>query len=173
MEHRKTPSRSLFVPSSWFIVLTIAACLAAVAGIGWLLINGDDGTDTATPPSASATTAAPTETTAPTPSPTPTPTPTPSETASPVSRDTPVSVLNNTGVSGAAGTFAAKVRSAGWTVGGVGNWRGSIGQNTVYYPTGMQDQAEQLAKDVGIDRVKPRIDPMRTDRLTIILSGPQ
>ena len=170
MEHRKTPSRNLFVPSSWFIVLTIAACLAAAAGIGWLLVKGDDSTDTVTPPSASATTPAPTDTTA---SPSPTPTPTPSETEPPVARDTPVSVLNNTGVAGAAGTFADKVKNAGWTVGGVGNWRGSIGQNTVYYPTGMQDQAEQLAKDVGIDRVRPRIDPMRTDRLTIILSGPQ
>jgi hypothetical protein len=82
-------------------------------------------------------------------------------------------VLNNTTTAGAASAFATKVEDAGWTVGGVGNWQGSIGQNTVYYPEGLQDQAEQLAEDVGIDRVMPRVDPMRTDRLTIILSGPQ
>lgn len=172
MDHRRTPSRSAYVPSSWFIVFSIVAVLAAAGGLGWLLVDGNDGSkDTATPPSASATTPAPepTETI----EPTPTPTPTPTETEPTVARDTPVSVLNNTGTAGAAGAFSTKVEDAGWTVGGVGNWQGSIGQNTVYYPEGLQDQAEQLAKDVGIDRVMPRVDPMRTDRLTIILSGPQ
>ena len=82
-------------------------------------------------------------------------------------------MLNNTGIPGAASAFSTKVEDAGWTVGGVGNWRGSVGENTVYYPEGLQDQAEQLAKDVGIDRVMPSVANMRTDRLTIILSGPQ
>lgn len=169
MDHRRTPSRNAYVPSSWFIVFTVTAVLAAAGGLGWLLVNGDESNDTATPPSATTTTPAPepTETTEPTPSPTPT------ETEPTVSRDTPVSVLNNTGTAGAAGAFSTKVKDAGWTIGGIGNWQGSIGQNTVYYPEGLQDQAEQLAKDVGIDRVMPRVDPMRTDRLTIILSGPQ
>ena len=164
MDHRRSPSRNLFVPSSWFIFFTIAVCLAAAGTLGWLLVKGDDDNGTATPPNASATT----------PAPTPTPTdPTPTETAAPVAREAQVSVLNNSGVPGAASAFATKVRAAGWTVGGVGNWRGSVGQNTVYFPQGLQDQAEQLAKDVGIERVKPRVDPMRADRLTIILSGPQ
>ncbi len=169
MNHRRTPSRNLFVPSSWFVVLTIAACVAATAAIGWLLVKGDGSADVATPPSATATTPAP----EPTDTVDPTPTPTPTETKPAVARDTPVSVLNNTGVAGAATTFATKVESAGWTVGGVGNWRGSIGENTVYYPAGLQDQAQQLATDVGIARVKPTVANMRTDRLTIILSGPQ
>ncbi len=173
MDHRRTPSRNLFVPSSWFVIFTIVACLIAVGGLGWLLVKGDssnDSKDAATPPSASATTPSPepTET-----EPTATPTPTETETEPTVARDTPVSVLNNTGTPGAAGAFSTKVEDAGWKVGGVGNWRGSVGQNTVYYPEGLQDQAEQLAKDVGIERVMPRVDPMRTDRLTIILSGPQ
>lgn len=174
MDHRRTPSRNLYVPSSWFVVLTIVACLAAVGGLGWLLVVGDTSKDSATPPSATATTPAPepTETEPTETEPTPTPTPTPTETET-VSRDTPVSVLNNTGTPGAAGAFSTKVEDAGWTVGGVGNWRGSVAENTVYYPDGLQEQAEQLAKDVGIDRVLPRVDPMRTDRLTIILSGPQ
>ncbi len=175
VDHRRTPSRNLFVPSSWFVVLTVGACLASVAVIGWLLVEGDASTEVATPPSATATTTAPepTDTADPTPTPTPTETPTASEPEPAVARDTPVSVLNNTGVAGAATTFATKVESAGWTVGGVGNWRGSIGENTVYYPAGLQDQAQQLANDVGITRVKPAVDNMRTDRLTIILSGPQ
>ena len=170
MDHRRTPSRNLFVPSSWFVVLTISVCLVAVGGLGWLLVKGDASKDTATPPRVSATT-----TTAPEPEPTETETttPTPTETEPTVARDTEVSVLNNTGTPGAAGAFSSKVTDAGWTVGGVGNWRGSVGENTVYYPVGLQDQAEQLATDVGIERVKPRADPMRADRLTIILSGPQ
>lgn len=170
MDHRRTPSASAYVPSSWFIVVTIVVVIAAAGGLGWLLLDTDDGSkDTATSPSASATTQAP----EPTETAEPTPTPTPTETEPTVARDTPVSVLNNTGTAGAASAFATKVEDAGWTVGGVGNWQGSIGQNTVYYPEGLQDQAEQLAEDVGIDRVMPRVDPMRTDRLTIILSGPQ
>lgn len=174
MDHRRSPSRNLFVPSSWFIFFTIAVCLAAAGTLGWLLVKGDDDNGTATPPNASATTPAPTPTPTPTdPTPTPTPPPAPTETAAPVAREAQVSVLNNSGVPGAASAFATKVRAAGWTVGGVGNWRGSVGQNTVYFPQGLQDQAEQLAKDVGIERVKPRVDPMRADRLTIILSGPQ
>ena len=43
----------------------------------------------------------------------------------------------------------------------------------MYYPPGLQAQAELLAKDVGIDRIRPAVAPMRTDRLTIILSGQQ
>ncbi|MEO6604750.1 MAG: LytR C-terminal domain-containing protein [Aeromicrobium sp.] len=173
MDHRRTPSRNLFVPSSWFVVFTIAACLIAVGGLGWVLVKGDSSDDTATPPNVTTTTTQAPEPTDTEPTATPTPSPTPTETETAVSRDTPVSVLNNTGTPGFAGDFSTKVKVAGWTVGGVGNWRGSVGENTVYYPDGLQDQAEQLAKDVGIDRVKPRVDPMRTDRLTIILSGPQ
>jgi hypothetical protein len=56
---------------------------------------------------------------------------------------------------------------------GIGNWTGSIPANTVYYPPGLQSQAERLAKDVGIGRVRPSVSPMRSDRLTIILSGAQ
>ncbi len=168
MDHRRTPSSNLFVPSSWFVVLTVVACLAAAGGLGWLLVKGDSSTNTATQPTASATTPAPTPTET-----EPTPTPTPTETEPAVARDTPVSVLNNSGIPGAASAFSSKVIDAGWTLGGVGNWRGAVEGNTVYYPEGLQDQAELLAKDVGIDRVRPSVANMRTDRLTIILSGPQ
>ena len=82
-------------------------------------------------------------------------------------------MLNNTSIKNLARSYSAKVAAAGWTVSGLGNWRGQIEANTVYYPGGLQDQAELLASDVGIDRVLPSIVPMRMDRLTIILSGPQ
>lgn len=168
MDHRRTPSRKAYVPSSWFIVASIIVCLGAAGWLGWLLVDG--GSDLQATPStpSSAPTVAPT-----TAEPPPT-TPTPTETTPPpVEREMAVSVLNNTPIRGLAGTFAENVRGAGWTVGSVGNWRGSIPNNTVYYPTGAEDQAKLLAEDVDIDRVMPRISSMRADRLTVILSGPQ
>jgi hypothetical protein len=181
VEHRKTPSRNVYVPPGWLVVVTALVCLIAAAGIGWLIVDGSgDGSK----PSASPTTAhtttptpTPTETTTATPTPTPTPTPTKTTTAKPkptVNRSgIAVSVLNNTGAPGAAGAFSSRVSNAGWTVGGVGNWRGSVPGNTIYYPPGHEAEAAQLGKDVGIARIRPRVDPMRTDRLTIILAGQQ
>ncbi|MCW2750444.1 MAG: hypothetical protein JWR83_1554 [Aeromicrobium sp.] len=178
MDHRKTPSRNVFVPPSWLVVLTALACVVAVAGIGWLIVDGT-GTGNSDKPAAvapthTATSATPTPTktsATPTPKPTPTPTPKPKPTVS--RTGIAVSVLNNTGTTGAAGAFSIKVKDAGWTVGGVGNWRGSVQGNTVYYPVGHEAEAQQLGEDVGISRILPRVDPMRTDRLTIILAGPQ
>jgi hypothetical protein len=179
VEHRKTPSRNVYVPPTWLVILTAAACIVAAAGIGWLIVDGSNGGGGSDKPPA----AAPTHTaTTPTTTPTPTPTPTPTETtSSPKPKPKPtvdrtgiaVSVLNNTGASGAAGAFSAKVKTAGWTVGGVGNWRGSVPGNTVYYPPGHEAEATQLGKDVGISRIRPSVAPMRTDRLTIILAGQQ
>lgn len=179
MEHRKTPSRNVYVPPSWLVVVTAAVCALALAGIGWLIVDGTGG-DGDKPSAAAPTHTATTPTATPTPTPTETtttPTPTPTKTTKPaptVSRTgIDVSVLNNSGVPGAAGAFSTKVKNAGWTVGGVGNWRGSVPGNTVYYPPGHEAEAAQLGKDVGITRIRPRVDPMRTDRLTIILAGQQ
>jgi hypothetical protein len=178
MQHRKTPSPKAFVPSSWFIVLTVMLCVGAAGWLGWLVVGGGDdakpnaGTSaTATKPSAS-----PSATDSPTsesPKTEPTPSAPTATTEGPVDRTAPVSVLNNTTIRGLATTFSNRVRQAGWTVAAVGNWRGSVPGNTVYYPPGRQDEAELLGQDVGIDRVLPSVSPMRMDRLTIILSGPQ
>jgi hypothetical protein len=178
VDHRKTAARNVFVPPSWLVVLTGLACVVAVVGIGWLLVNGSGDGDkpSSAAPTHTATTAtpSPSETT-----PTPTPSPTATATKKPKPKPTvnrtgiAVSVLNNTAASGAARAFATKVTGTGWTVGGVGNWRGSVPGNTVYYPPGHEAEATQLGKDVGITRIRPRVDPMRTDRLTIILSGQQ
>jgi cytoskeletal protein RodZ len=195
--HRKNvPAPRAFVPSSWFIVLTVMVVIGGAGWLGWLVLDDDPTTsDVATGgpvPSASAS---------PTPTPTPaeqSPTPT-GETSEPAdetpapdeeppappeadeespepadetpARTATVSVLNNSGIVGAARAFSAKVTGTGWPLGGIGNWTGSIGANTVYYPPGLQAQGELLARDVGIARVRPSVSPMRSDRLTIILSG--
>ena len=178
MDHRRTPSRKAYVPASWFIVLTIMLCVGAAGWLGWLFVDDDSESPTAGPtPSAPAvTTPSPTKTTEskPTPKPTAEPTPEPTKTTEPeAERDAGVSVLNNTTIQGLAATFSTKVRNAGWSDVTVGNWRGSVGGNTVYYPPALEPQAKLLADDVGIGRVLPSFAPMRTDRLTIILSGPQ
>ena len=174
MDHRRTPTGKAYVPASWFIVLTIMLCVGAAGWLGWLFVDDDP----ETPPTTS-TSAPPATKTTPTPSPSKTtetsPSPTPSETsASPeADRTTPVAVLNNTTIQGLAATYSARVRSAGWTTVTIGNWRGSIAGNTVYFPSQLEQQAKLLGDDLGIDRILPSIAGMRTDRLTIILAGPQ
>jgi cytoskeletal protein RodZ len=177
MEHRRTPNGKAYVPASWFIILTIMLCVGAAGWLGWLFVDSDPDTPTAgstTPPPSLTTTPSPTIPTETTPSPTETtPSPTATTAEPEADRDAPVSVLNNTTIQGLAATFSAKVREAGWTNVNVGNWRGSIAGNTVYYPPRLEEQARVLGDDLGIDRILPSIAPMRTDRLTIILSGPQ
>jgi hypothetical protein len=111
-----------------------------------------------------------------TPSASPTPTPSPTKIA-PVKKkaavkrgDVIVEVFNNSGVSGLASRTSGKARSAGWDVVGSDNWYGTIPATTVYYPPRLKAAAVVLARDLGIQRLKPAIDPMRFDRLTVILT---
>ena len=84
--------------------------------------------------------------------------------------DTYVEVFNNSGISGLAGSTAARAQGAGWQVVGSDNWYGTIPASTVYYPARLREQATLLGKDLGIGRLKPMIAPMRGDRLTVILT---
>ena len=161
----------------WIIVLSALICLGAASYYGVALVKDSSSESSAKPtatqsPTAPATTKPTTEAT-PEPTATTTPAPKPKPTAAPVARDVPVGVFNNTSTSGLARTVAAKVRAAGWTVAGVGNWRGSIPETTVYYPPGFQTQAQTLAKDLDFGRVRPSVAPMRMDRLTLIVAGQQ
>jgi hypothetical protein len=84
---------------------------------------------------------------------------------------TSVEVYNNSGISGLAGSTASRIAGAGWQVVGSDNWYGTIPASTVYYPDRLEEEAELLAKDLGIARLNPAISPMRFDRLTVILTG--
>ena len=89
-----------------------------------------------------------------------------------VRRDrTYVEVYNNSGITGLAGSTARTAAGAGWQVVGSDNWYGTIPASTVYYPPRLQAQARLLGKDLGINRLRPAIAPMRFDRLTVILTG--
>lgn len=111
---------------------------------------------------------------------TPTPTPTPTHTVTPKPKPKPkpvkrgqvfVEVYNNSNIAGLAGRVAGEAQAAGWNVVGSDNWYGTISTSTVYYPERLKREATLLAKDLHIGRLKPAIEPMRFDRLTVILTG--
>ena len=83
-----------------------------------------------------------------------------------------VEVYNNSGITGLAGSVAEKATGMGWQVVGTDNWYGTIPATTVYYPAKLEAAGKQLALDLGIKRSAPAVDPMRRDRLTLILTGP-
>lgn len=89
----------------------------------------------------------------------------------PTARTAAVDVYNNSPVTGLAAQTSAALRGLGWTVGNEDNWYGDISENTVYYPAALADQAERLADDLGIARVRPAVSPMSFDRLTLILTS--
>lgn len=176
MDHRKTPARKALTLPGWIIILSALVCLGAASYYAVLVVNDNANDNKGTTSAERAVDAATTgPTTAPTPAPTTQTTPAPSQetTAAPVARDIPVGVYNNTGTAGLAQSTAAKVRAAGWKVATVSNWRGVISETTVYYPPGSEEQAQTLARDLDVGRVKPLVSPMRSDRLSLILSGPQ
>ncbi len=82
-----------------------------------------------------------------------------------------VEVFNNSGIKGLAATTAAKATQVGWQVVGEDNWYGAIPTTTVYHPERLEAAAKQLALDLGIDRTSPAVEPMKMDRLTIVLTG--
>ncbi len=83
-----------------------------------------------------------------------------------------VEVYNNSGITGLAGRVAERATGIGWQVVGSDNWYGTIPASTVYYPPKLKQAAKTLALDLGIRRTAPAVDPMRLDRLTVILTGP-
>lgn len=83
-----------------------------------------------------------------------------------------VEVYNNSGITGLAGRVADRATGMGWKVVGSDNWYGTIPATTVYYPKRLKRAAKTLALDLGIQRTALAIDPMRRDRLTLILTDP-
>ncbi|MFK4088533.1 LytR C-terminal domain-containing protein [Kribbella sp. NPDC020789] len=123
-------------------------------------------TEPSEPPTKAPTTAPTTE-----PSTQPTQPPATQATTIPAAERPAAEVYNNTPRKGLAEQVAGRARQAGWTVSGVDNWHGKVVESTVYYPPGMVQAANQLARDLGIGRTKPALDNMKMDRLTVILTS--
>ncbi len=156
-------------PASPLALLSAAAVV--LAGVAFVLTDGprDDVPAQASAPTSLA--ASPRPSVSPSAAPAPAQKQTPRKRKPVVRRgDTIVEVFNNSGVSGLAGSTAARAQGAGWQVVGSDNWYGTIPASTVYYPERLRAQARLLARDLGIARLKPSIAPMRGDRLTVILT---
>ncbi|CUR55578.1 conserved exported hypothetical protein [metagenome] len=159
---RRRDERGVAFPSP-LVILSIVA--VAMAGLAFVATQDSD-----EPAQQAKTVAEPSVT--PTPTPTPTPKP-PKVVKQPTVKrgEIFVEVYNNSGISGLAGTTASRARGAGWNVVGSDNWYGTIPASTVYYPPRLAPAAKALAKDLGISRLQPAVDPMRFDRLTVILTS--
>ena len=67
-----------------------------------------------------------------------------------------VEVYNNSGISGLAGSTAARAQGAGWEVVGSDNWYGTIAASTVYFPERLKDQAGCWARTSASSGSSPR-----------------
>lgn len=163
---RNRDERGLVLPTR-LMVLSISA--VALAGLAFVATQPGDRPDTATPAAASHPRATPTAA--------PTTVPAAPQTTAPKPKPAVrrakylVVVFNNSNVKGLAGQTATRAQRKGWNVVGTDNWYGTVDSSTVYYPQDLKPAGSLLARDLGIGRVKPAIAPMRSDRLTVILTG--
>jgi hypothetical protein len=164
---RVRDERGLVLPTR-LLALSISA--VAVAGLVFIANDPDQArTDRAATPAVGepSTSATPTTTEAATPTKTPKPKPKPK----PIKRgEVFVEVYNNTRITGLAGGVAGRAEAAGWNVVGSENWYGTVEGSTVYFPPRLDRAAKELGRDLGIERLRPAEEPMRFDRLTVILT---
>jgi hypothetical protein len=147
-------------------LMVFSISVVALAGLAFVATQSDDRPDTVNPASLSQPKATPTA------KPTTVPLPTTTK-AKPTVRKGKVyvTVFNNSNVKGLAGKTASRAQHAGWNVVGTDNWYGTVDASTVYFGPRLKAAGQALAHDLGITRVKPAIAPMRSDRLTVILTG--
>jgi hypothetical protein len=167
---RARNERGVVMPSP---VVMLSVIAVAMAGIAFVATRGGEPTER------EVTTVARDSSPSPSPSSSPTSTGTP-----PADRpDKPkppavqrgkvyVEVYNNSGITGLAGSVGQRASGIGWQVVGSDNWYGTIPATTVYFPPKLKAAAKMLALDLGIQRTAPAVDPMRLDRLTVILTAP-
>lgn len=91
----------------------------------------------------------------------------PTQTATPEDRNSTVEVYNAARVGGLAGSTADELRTAGFTVSGVGDWQGfSVPQSAVYYSRG-----EQTAQAVGAQLGLPAVYDTRVPGIVVVLTS--
>ena len=165
--HRAPRSRlSAFAP----LIVLIAGLLVVI----WVVsaVGGDEEAATTTAPASAV----------PTPSPTPAP-PSPALSAAPPPSAAPpapeqparerfeVVVLNQTQRAGLAASVAETVRADGWVVASTGNFGGTVPATTVYFPSGGEAAATEIARLLPVDpRVLPIFPAVDSERITVIVT---
>lgn len=172
---RRRDERGVALPSTVVLLSVVAVAMAALA-----LLTTQPG-----PPGTLAQTSSRTSSPSSSPgAPTPTTGSTPgtSGAATQTPRDRPrklkplvrsevfVEVYNNTGIKDLAASTAIDAAGAGWNMVGTDNWLGTIPATAVYYPPRLERAAKALARDLGIARTAEAVEPMKFDRLTVILT---
>ena len=162
MTSRIRDERGVVLPTR---LLALCISAVAVAGLVFLANDPDQGPadEAATPavskPSSTPTAKAPTVTKKAKPK------------VKPIKRsEVLVEVFNNTRTKGLAGGVATKAKTAGWNVVGSDNWYGTIDGTSVYYPPRLKEAARELGRDLGIKKLRAAEEPMRFDRVTVILT---
>lgn len=155
--------RGVVLPSPVMLLSIVAVVLAGVAFFVTRGAGPEQRVITTSAHQSPSATATPTPTVAPTPVVTPKPV---------VRKQVLVEVYNNSRVHGLAKTVSAQASTVGWNVVGADNWYGSVPGTTVYFPANLKAAGKQLALDLGIKRTAKATDPMKMDRLTVILTGP-
>lgn len=121
-------------------------------------------------PSSASPTAKPTKSATPTPTTSDEPTESPSPTAVVIDRSVPVTVLNGTRRTGLAAKVAADLKSKGWTVVSIGNWRAGGVETTTVFVDGRDDAAATMRRDLKeADATETPIGAMRTNRITVVI----
>ncbi len=83
----------------------------------------------------------------------------------------PVTVLNNSRITGLAARGAERFSAGGWPVSAVGNFRGRIPVTTVYYDPGLEQAAREFAGAVeGVVRVRPRFEGLPARGVVVVLT---
>jgi hypothetical protein len=99
------------------------------------------------------------------------PSATPSATAAAVDKTQPVTVYNGTTTSGLATRVGGTVSSAGWIVGGTGNWRGAPQQSSVIFYRGAEQKgnAAALGELLGISTL---VESAEFNMPLVVVIGP-
>jgi hypothetical protein len=185
LEQLRLPEPPAEVSRSRAVLGALLALAGVALGIGALYLLRDeaptDGPTVALPTVTATATTTPTATG--TPAPTATPTPSARSTATPTAVATtaaptavpapivPVTVLNNSRITGLADRTAVRFRAGGWPVPVTDNYRGGvIAQTTVYYAPGQLASAQRFARQFGIARVLPRFSGLPGRGLTVVLT---
>lgn len=157
LHHRNARDERGAAAPSYVVVLSVVA--VAMAGIALIASRDDDGLAKVAEPTPTVSVST-SQSVA----------PAPSVTAKPIVRtEVNVEVYNTSSIKKLAARTASRLSVLGWQVLGTDNWPGSIPSPTVYYGPRLEEAAKLLGKDLGIRRIRPAVDPMKPDRLTVIL----